>query len=417
MPLIDIWKADKSSVLQMTIEQIASIAGDGKLVDNSKCQLELREYLKEASTDSLAEYSSFCLENSFTKSGQVLQDVVNELGRRLEYIVENGRYQGVKNAIGFDGIWQDDDQRSLVVEVKTTDAYRLSLDTVANYRVSLIKEGRISELSSVLIVVGRTDTGELEAQVRGSRHAWHVRIIGIDSLIQLVRVKESADSQETIKKIRTLLAPLEYTRLDELVGVVFAATKDIEVSTDEVVSDSVSTEDKTGYFNDKTSPETIFEIRDKIIGVASAAFGESLIKKTRAMYWSPSHEIRVACTISKRYETQGIVKYWYAYHPSWDIFLSEGVTSFVALGCVDLDIAFLLPLEVIQNVLSNLNITEKKGGGMYWHLKITEPTAGNYFLQVPSPGTDLPLCKYRVNISESTNKALHRMTTIGASEL
>ena len=400
MPLIDIWKADKTSVLQMTIEQIASIAGDGKLADNSKCQLELREYLSEASTDSLAEYASYCLETSFTKSGQVLQDVVNELGRRLEYTVENGRYQGVKNAIGFDGIWQDDDQRSLVVEVKTTDAYRLSLDTVVNYRVSLIKEGRISEISSVLIVVGRTDTGELEAQVRGSRHAWHVRIIGIDSLVQLVRVKESADSQETIRKIRTLLAPLEYTRIDELVGVVFAATKDVEVSTDEVVSDNTTSDDKTGHTNAKTSPETISEIRDKIIGTASSACGESLIKKTRAMYWSPSHEVRVACTISKRYEAQGIVKYWYAYHPSWDEFLGEGVSASLALGCVDLNIAFLLPLEVIRNVLPNLNVTEKKDGPMYWHLKITEPTVGTYYLQVSYPGSDLPLSEYQVSIAE-----------------
>ena len=167
MPLIDLWKADKSSILKMTIEQIASIAGDGRLVDHSECQQELREYLSEAATNSLAAYANYCLENAFTKSGQVLQDVVNELGRRLEYTVENGRYQGIRNAIGFDGIWKDDEGRVLVIEVKTTDAYRLPLDTVANYRSALIKGGRISELSSVLIVVGRTDTGELEAQVRG----------------------------------------------------------------------------------------------------------------------------------------------------------------------------------------------------------------------------------------------------------
>ena len=408
MPLVDIWKADKSSILQMTIEQIASIAGDGRLSDNSKCQLELREYLGEASTDSLAEYASFCLEHSFTNSGRVLQDVVNELGRRLEYTVENGRYKGVKNAIGFDGIWGDDDNRSLVVEVKTTDAYRLSLDTVANYRVALISEERITEESSVLIVVGRTDTGELEAQVRGSTHAWHIRIIGIDSLIQLVRVKESADSQETIAQIRTLLSPLEYTRIDELVGVVFAATKDIELSTEEVVSDNMSNRDKPKHSNEKTSSETISEIRDKIIKAATMACGEPFIKKTRTMYWSPSHEKRIACTISKRYETQGNVKYWYAYHPSWDAFLGDGVLAFLALGCVDLDITFLLPLGIIRTVLSNLNVTEKKNGDSYWHLKITEPTAGSYFLQVPSPGSDIPLSKYQIIFKDEAKKAVHQ---------
>lgn len=263
-----------------------------------------------------------------------------------------------------------------------------------------------------MIVVGRTDTGELEAQVRGSKHAWHVRIIGIDSLVQLVRVKESTDSQETISKIRTLLAPVEHTRLDELVGVVFAATKDVEESTDEVVTsdsekNSVLTKSskKAAHINEKTAPETIKEMREKIITATSAATEKPLIKKSRAMYWSPDHELRVVCTISKRYDTQGAAKYWYAYHPSWDKFLTEGGLSSLALGCVDLSIAFVLPLSVVQSVLSFMNITEKKTGGQYWHLKITEPSAGKYFLQVPSPGSDLSIDQYRVTIREEEQTA------------
>ena len=124
----------------------------------------------------------------------------------------------------------------MVLEVKTTDTYRVSLDSVAGYKDSLIKRERIDQHSSVLIVVGRTDTGELEAQVRGSRHAWHMRIISIDSLIKLVRVKENADNQETIGKIKTLLTPIEYTRIDGLIDVMFTDTKDLE-STFEAQSD------------------------------------------------------------------------------------------------------------------------------------------------------------------------------------
>ena len=33
----------------------------------------------------------------FAKSGFVLQDIVNEIGKRLGYDVQNGRYQGVVN--------------------------------------------------------------------------------------------------------------------------------------------------------------------------------------------------------------------------------------------------------------------------------------------------------------------------------
>lgn len=400
MPLIDLWKADKSSILKMTIEQISSIAGDGRLLDFTDCQNELRQYLSEASTDSLADYANYCLENAFTKSGQVLQDVINELGRRLEYSVENGRYQGVKNAIGFDGIWADEKDWSLVVEVKTTDAYRLSLDTVAKYRISLINEGKVSELSSVLIVVGRTDTGELEAQVRGSKHAWHFRIIGIDSLINLVRVKESADSQETIRKIRTLLTPLEYTRLDELIDVVFAATKDVEesVETSETAELEILIEQQN--HNDRTPKEEIAELRNKIVLNTSNKFDESLIKKTRALYWSANHKNRLACTISKRYTTKGSAKYWYAYHPAWDGFLNEGNQSSIALGCADMDEFFLLPHDLIKNALPNLNTTENSDGSCYWHIKIIEPRLGEYYLLIPLQGENIPINEYKMRLTQ-----------------
>jgi hypothetical protein len=36
-----------------------------------------------------------------------LQDIVNEIGKRLGYEVQNGRYQGVVNQSGFDGLWFD----------------------------------------------------------------------------------------------------------------------------------------------------------------------------------------------------------------------------------------------------------------------------------------------------------------------
>jgi hypothetical protein len=394
MPLMELWKADRESILQMTIEQIASAAGDGKLSDNSDSQNELREYLTHAGTDSLANYATYCLDNSFSKSGQVLQDIVNELGRRLDYVVENGRYQGVKNAIGYDGIWTDSDHRSLVVEVKTTDAYRLSLDTVNRYRVALISEKQILETSSILIVVGRTDTGELEAQVRGSIHSWHVRIIGIEALVQLVRVKETADNQETIRKIQRLLGPVEYTRIDNLVEVVFAATQDVE----EVGADPPVDPDGKRPPSEKTAPSDLAEARKRIIRSADLQIGDSLITKTRATYWSADHRLRIACTISKRYENQGAMKYWYAYHPSWDEFLSEGTDSWLALGCVDLDVMFLIPRNVIYELLPHLNATSKPNDDSYWHLKIAESKPGVYFLKVPFPGTDLDLTTFQTKL-------------------
>ena len=161
MPLLSLWKADPQAVKQLTIEQIVATAGDGRLRDSSECQSELREFLSQAGVEALGQYADYCLTNAFQKSGQVLQDIVNELGRRLEYQVTNGRYQGSVSSVGFDGMWNDLSGQRIVVEVKTTDAYRLSLDTVVGYRDRLLEQKTLTDPCSVLLVVGRSDTGEL----------------------------------------------------------------------------------------------------------------------------------------------------------------------------------------------------------------------------------------------------------------
>jgi hypothetical protein len=184
MPLLAFWSSNPKEIGQSTIEQIVAMAGDGNLRDNSPCSDELREYLTQAESTKLATYIGHCLSAGFTKSGLVFQDLVNELGRRLDYKATNGRYQGTQNTIGFDGIWSSPEGHTIIVEVKTTDAYTVKLDTIANYRSKLLSAQEISQPSSILIVVGRQDTGELEAQIRGSRHAWDIRLISADALLR-----------------------------------------------------------------------------------------------------------------------------------------------------------------------------------------------------------------------------------------
>jgi hypothetical protein len=65
---------------------------------------------------------------------------------------------------------------AMAAEVKTSDTYRISLDAISDYRQKLLSAGLVVG-EPFLIVVGRQDTGELEAQMRGSRHAWDIRLI------------------------------------------------------------------------------------------------------------------------------------------------------------------------------------------------------------------------------------------------
>ena len=200
--------SDLKSLNTKKLYQIISFIGDGKLKNGND---SFRNFLKEIPNDFLIKYAEECLEKAFHDSGLALQDIVNEIGSRLGFEVIPGLYRGNQKDIGSDGIWKQYDLWSLVVEVKTTDAYRIPLDIIANYRNKLIETDIIDRSkSSILIVVGRDDTGELEAQIRGSKHAWDIRIISIDSLIRLLHIKESLNDESTSQKISIALRHLKW---------------------------------------------------------------------------------------------------------------------------------------------------------------------------------------------------------------
>lgn len=79
---------------------------------------------------------------------------------------------------------------------------------MAGYLEALRNAGKISKDSSVLIVVGRQDTGDLEAQVRGSKHAWTIRIISADALATFVTLKENTEQPNSLERIHELLIPI-----------------------------------------------------------------------------------------------------------------------------------------------------------------------------------------------------------------
>jgi hypothetical protein len=400
MALLPILETNPSEIYALDIRQIVALCGNGRLTDGSECSHELRAFLRRAPSEQLFRYVETCLDEGFEKSGQVLQDIVNELGRRLDFKVNNGAYAGRQNAIGFDGIWTAMNARALVVEVKTTDAYRINLDTLASYRNRLIGGNQLDQASSILIVVGRQDTGDLEAQVRGSRHAWDVRLISADSLIKLVKIKESAE-EGTVARIRELLIPFEYTRVDRIIDLAFTAVTEVGVSLEkeEVVFEQEEPEaaelPHAEPTQQRTPRELIEAVRQKIVMTLSKREGFPLIKKSQALYWSAedNSDLRLACTISKNY---GADDYWYSYHPDWDDFLSEAKKGYYALGCVDISTAFVVPQEWIHARLDEL-YKSKGRYSPYWHIIIKR--SGERFMLRTRTGGDHPISEFAIALA------------------
>lgn len=394
------------SLAGKSIAQLVAFFGDGNLSQDSLCSRELRQHLENAPFQKLVEYSRHCLEEKFDKSGFVLQDLVNEIGRRLGYQITHGRYSGTRSAIGFDGLWFDG-HRHLIVEVKTTDAYRINLETIADYaRRIRLEKGLEESATSGLIVVGRQDTGDLEAQVRGSRHAWSVRIISVDALLKLAQLNDSVDDPALVRKIRTVVLPFEYTRVDNIIDLVFETQVEsglqavAEAHTSGLEDQDVRRDsDKPAvkrYKSDSTPKELLDAKRLTIVEQFFSARGENFVRRSKTNFEGVTSGIRVACAVSKLYSTS-TPGYWYALHPPWLQFLREGKEAFFILGCMDRDEAFALPLSDVESRLEEMNKSED-GDKYFWHIQ-TRVESKSVIWNLSKVAKKIPLEQYRFTIS------------------
>jgi len=392
---MNFWKTAKEDVLKLKVEVIVKNAGDGHLRDQSPCSLELRQYLSVAPVESLFDYARQCLDKSFPESGLALQDVVNELGRRLDFNVENGLYRGKPSAIGFDGIWSATNEPDLIVEVKTTDYVAIDLKTQAGYKEKLLTAGQVTKDASTLIVVGREDTGALEAQIRGSRYAWEMRLISVESLIRLVQIKEKSDDAGTVKQIRQLLQPFEYTKIDRIIDVIFTTAVNVESQQEieQEVPEVAHTEVVELGKQIRTNRELLNAKRKQAVEAFAALKGTELVRRSETLFSSPDKKFRVCCVVSKRYDSD-YQPYWYAYHPKWDEFLGEGNEAYFIISCMDRDEAFAVPFSWLQANKDCLNTTDS-GDRFYWHIAITTLDDGELAINTSKIGLKTPLTPFQ----------------------
>ena len=395
MSLLSIHEKNPDALAEYRVEQIVALAGDGRLRDGSKCSAEFRAYLNLVDLGRLNKFTHETLTEKFTDSGFVLQDLVNELGRRLSFEVTNGRYHGVANQPGHDGYWESTEAR-FVVEVKTTDVYRINLSTTASYAMKLkaLEPADSSKPLGVLIVVGRQDTGDLEAQIRGSKYAWDVRLISAESLIELTRLHGIAVDGETERALRHSLTPVEYTRVDHLVELLSKIAFDIERSSQmtDIIYEALTDSGKKNI-NGGSIAGTVEIVRNDIIESMIKVYGNKFERQSRSIIQFENNG-NIIISVSKRYERQD-QQYWFALQDSW-ITALENKKSFLCLGMVDKRHYYAIPASVAQSLPNLLNKTEKQNS-IYWHIALIEKN-GSINLRLPKSGKILDLTKYRVEL-------------------
>lgn len=362
--LVDDWKRDRKSVEKKKLFQIIPNINDGNyLTENT--YIEFRTYLRNIDSELLKKYIDECLNEKVTVQkkdiqGYILQDIVNEIGRRLGFSVEFGRLKGVRNDNGFDGLWVDSDNFSIVVEVKTTDTYRINVETVNKYRKGLIEEGKISDdsKSSMLFVVGRDETGGLEAQIRGSRYAWDTRLISIDSLFNLLLIKEGVNDAATVDQIHEVIKPQEYTRVDKLIDLIFSTTQDSELGDEDEADSDEPVVDKNG--NEAQEKRAKADYTIETVEKISNSLKIDLAKDIKKIYTDSDKKTAiVTMSSSKKTDIPGC-DYWFTI---WDFYIDNIKNyekSYFALACGGTDMLLYVPCEIIRKYIGKMTQSVRK---------------------------------------------------------
>ena len=370
MTLLELYRRDPAQFATKHLQQIIVFAANGKLGDGTPASAELRDFLAHVPSSELSRFAGQCLTDSFPESGFALQDIVNEIGSRLGMKVVHGRYRGSRNVSGHDGIWRTTDNRAIVVEVKTTDAYRIDLDSIAGYRDQLAEEGQVDkDRSSLLIVVGRQDTGGLEAQVRGSKHAWITRLLSVDALLRMLQTKEELEDHLILRRLQAILIPHDFTKLDEVVDLMFAAVE--EARGEPTLPEPRAT--ITPAKNKQEASKGPAAFHAACISRIEKHLGVSLQQLSRSTYQTADGAIRVCCAVSKYYERGK--RYWFAFHPAQHAFLEGGTSAYVGFACGSDSTIALIPFSKFKAMLPSLGKTTLPNR-FYWHVTIYDRDDG-----------------------------------------
>ncbi|HXA15466.1 MAG TPA: hypothetical protein VN380_00620 [Thermoanaerobaculia bacterium] len=396
MRLLDLWQSDPS-IENKRLEQIIAFAGEGRFAENNDTSREFRQYLSRVGPERLKSYCAECLSgDKFAAAAFALQDVINEIGRRLGFSVQPGRYRGVTGEIGYDGLWTLQRGHVLVVEVKTSDAYRVSLNTVAGYRKRLIENESIPrDDSSCLIIVGRQDTGGLEAEVRGSRHAWEMRLLSIDALLKLLDLRQRLEDPGVVRRVGEILVPHEFTRVDDIVDIVFETAEDTLV--EQPTNASAAAEILDVEEEDDESPGPRMDImavgRDSAARVAKKV-NAPLIQRSRGTFSSADESLRVVCAYSRTYGAAPEGGFWFAFHPYQKDYLDKAKQGFVALTCGDAATILLIPILDFSDWLTGMHETISPDR-RYWHVRIRR-VSGRFTMYRRKGQERIELTKYLV---------------------
>ena len=183
----------------------------------------------------------------------------------------------------------------------------------------------------------------------------------------LQTLKEEVEDTQTINRIYNLLAPREFTKLDEIVEIVFFTAEEVKYNEPEALPD-----------NEISLSTAYASFTDACIVRIEKHMNISLIKRSRVSYSDPDNHFQLVCLVSKLHLRTTQNGSWFAFRPPQKEFLEQSSNSYIALGCGSEENVLLIPYVEFAQWITDMNITEQ-GDRFYWHIEIYI-SDGNYVL-------------------------------------
>ncbi|APD47136.1 hypothetical protein BM449_00880 [Synechococcus sp. SynAce01] len=161
----------------------------------------------------------------------------------------------------------------------------------------------------------------------------------------------------------------EYTRVDEIIDLVFSTAEDILEETPEELAGEDGSED-TPSGRDPKEREKPVSFNLACVDKIGKFFNADLTKQSRVVFGDLDSGLTITCAVSKEYKNSSGPGYWFAFQQHQLEKLSEASSAYACFGCGSPEQIAVLPLEFIKSQLEGMNQTIREDGRLYWHVQI-----------------------------------------------
>lgn len=226
-------------MVELTLDRIVNLAGDW--TDDSRASEQFRDIIEDeqTTTEEIEAYLHEAIAGSNKYHNKALQDLVNNLGRRLGFETEYGVYQGRSDTIGYDGHWistATGAETHLIVETKTNTAYSIDPGQAGSYMSELADQHDLDrEHVYGLYVIGEGDVETVSQTVFGSQYRDRMRVITAQRLLDLLEIQEESGLRH--EQVVDVLLPINAVDVGQLVGLI----QDVIAFRDDPIGDPPTT--------------------------------------------------------------------------------------------------------------------------------------------------------------------------------